>query len=340
MTLGPSFVVTRDMSTGFWAELSTPIFALAPMSGVSDSVFRQLISRHGKPDICFTEFVPCAGLRSPAGRKRLLPSLEFTPGERPLVAQVFGSHPDDFYEAAQLLGELGFDGIDLNTGCPDRRVMKQGAGAALLENPKLIAQIVRAIKRGAGKLPVSIKTRLGYPDVSGFGEWLKFLLEAEPAAVTIHWRRRRETYGTPAHWDQAAVVVQAARDLGSEALIIGNGDVANRAEARRLCRETGVDGVMFGRAALGNPWLFDETAKAEDISCERRLRVMLEHMELYETTFGRLEGRWPQRPFAMMKKHFKAYASGFYGARELRTRLMQTRNYQEVKEITEAFLAT
>src|SRR3972149_11793582 len=158
----------RNWAVGLWNSVRStsnvdikPILALAPMADVTDAAFRRIIAKYGKPDMMFTEFVSCDGLCS-AGQKNLLPILKFTKKERPIVAQVFGAKPENFYESAKLIKKLGFDGIDINMGCPDKKVIKQGAGAALINNFRLAQEIIRQTKRGAGKIPVSFKTRIGW----------------------------------------------------------------------------------------------------------------------------------------------------------------------------------
>src|SRR3989344_6534872 len=179
------------MIKGFWKQLKRPFFVLAPMANVTDAAFRQIIAKYGKPDVLWTEFVSTDALCSDAGRKNALADLWFDPSQRPIVAQIFGSKPDNFYKSAQLIQALGFDGIDLNMGCPDKGIEKSGAGARLIKEPKLAQEIIRATIKGAGPLPVSVKTRLGYSS-DNLEEWLKYLLETGPAAITIHARTRKE----------------------------------------------------------------------------------------------------------------------------------------------------
>ena len=245
------------MQFGFWKKLKKPIFAMAPMANVTDAAFRRIIAKYGKPDVMFTEFVSCDGLMS-VGREKLLVDFMFTEAERPIVAQIFGSKPDNFYKTALLIQELGFDGIDINMGCPDRNIEKQGAGAALMKNPKLAQEIIRETKRGAGKLPVSIKTRIGY-NKNILSEWLLALLETEPAAIILHARTRKEMSSVPARWEVIADAVRI-RDgydnTKNKTLILGNGDVKDLADAEEKIKATGADGVMIGRGIFGNPWLF------------------------------------------------------------------------------------
>ncbi|MGH7141246.1 MAG: tRNA dihydrouridine synthase, partial [Minisyncoccia bacterium] len=282
------------------------------------------------------------------GRAKLMRDLLFTDAERPIVAQLFTSHAEHIERAVVLARGLGFDGVDINMGCPDRAIEKQGAGAALIKNPALAQELIAAAKRGANGLPVSVKTRLGY-NRDTLEEWLSALIAAEPAAVTIHARTRKEMSKVPAQWERIARAVKIRDGLKSSALIIGNGDAHDVADAREKALASGADGVMLGRAIFGRPWLFADPhrqgvalaqdssrrhlADAGDLAPEKRLRVAVEHAKLFEELLGDIKN------FAIMKKHFKAYVEGFDGARELRMQLMETENAAEVEKRIEAFLA-
>jgi nifR3 family TIM-barrel protein len=307
------------MHNGFWGELPKPFFALAPMLDVTDAAFRRIVVRYGKPDVLWSEFVSADGLCS-RGREALLPMLAFTDAERPIVAQIFGANPATIRSAASLVASLWFDGVDINMGCPDRKVLKQNAGAALIGTPALAAEIIRAAQEGARsagrRIPVSVKTRTGDTEDT-LDAWLPRLLEAEPAAVTVHARTRKELSKVPARWERVAQAVRIRDSVGAKTLIIGNGDVLTRTEGERRAEETGCDGVMVGRAVLGNPWFF---AQPEHVPTrEEKLRVLAEHAVLFEQLRG-------ARQFDVFKKHIAAYVRGFPGAAELRLRLMETGN--------------
>lgn len=321
------------MQTGFWKNLSQPIFALAPLANVTDCAFRRVIAKYGKPDVMFTEFTSCDGLQSP-GREKLLIDFKYTPSERPIVAQIFGANPENFYKTALLIQELGFDGIDINMGCPDKNVLKQGAGGALIDNPALAKKIITETIRGAGQLPVSVKTRVGR-NKKILAEWLPRLLETGLAAITIHARTCKEMSDVPARWEEIAEAVNFRDQYDSSpehTLILGNGDVKDLTEAKEKIAETGCDGVMIGRGIFGNPWLFNpSTALGVIPPLAERLRVMVEHTKLYEKLLVQYKS------FDLMKKHYKAYVNGFAGAKELRVELMQTKNSTEVEQIVEKF---
>jgi len=291
------------------------------MSDVTDSAFRQVYAKHGKPDVLVTEFVSCAGLCSP-GKGRVLKDLFFTPAERPIVAQLWGSRPEQFYASAKIIRSLGFDGLDINMGCPDKSVERQGGGAALMKNPRLASRIIAEAKRGAGPLPVSIKTRIGY-NHDELDAWLPVLLKMKPAAITVHARTRKQMSRVPADWSLVARAVILRKKLGSQTLIIGNGDVSSLAEGRQRAQETGCDGIMVGRGVFGNPWFFDANKKREP-TVKQRLSVLVEHAKLFERVHQ------DRKSYNLMKKHIKAYVAGFSEAKKLRLALMQTTTSKEL----------
>lgn len=319
---------------GFWADLPTPIFALAPMANVTDAAFRRMFATYGKPTVLWTEFVSVEGLCS-AGRERLLPDLWFTEAERPIVAQIFGTHPEQFEQTAGLMAELGFDGIDINMGCPDKNVEKQGAGAALIKNPELAREIIRATKRGARGLPVSVKTRIGHarPQID---EWLPVLLGEDLAALTVHLRTRKEMSDVPAHWELAPTIATLRDQLAPQTKLLGNGDINSLDEAEVKIRDTGFDGVMIGRGAFGSPWFFSGTVP-EPVT---RLNYLIEHAELFEQLYHSDQGKdqGKLKNFEVMKKHFKAYLAGIEGTRDLRLQLMSVENATELRALIEGFI--
>ncbi|OHA00724.1 MAG: hypothetical protein A3C07_03800 [Candidatus Sungbacteria bacterium RIFCSPHIGHO2_02_FULL_47_11] len=333
------------MSQGFWGKLQKPIMALAPMADVTDAAFRRLIANYsgfknpegnekGFSHVMYTEFVSADGLFSP-GRDVLMKDLLFSETERPIVAQFFTARPELMEKAAALAMELGFDGVDINMGCPDRGVEKQGAGAALIKNPTLARELIRAAKKGAGPLPVSVKTRIGY-NKNEIETWLPELLAEEPAAVIIHARTRKEMSAVPAHWDVVTRAVEIRDSLKNRSLVLGNGDVSSVDEAKKKAEETGADGVMLGRAIFGNPWMFTGYVP----TTEEKLKVMVEHTKLFEELFMHHKINGASKNFAVMKKHYKAYANGFPAAKELRIKLMETKNACEVEIETNSYLQT
>ena len=328
------------------------------MVDVTDVAFREMFAKYGKPDVFYTEFVNVDGLTHPEGYKRLSQDLKFTEIQRPIVAQLWGREPQKFHDSAKIIAKLGFDGVDINFGCPQDKEIGQKTCAALILEPERAKEIIAATKKGAGGLPVSVKTRLGYSKIEEMNAWLRHLLLAEPAAIALHARTKQEKSKVPAHWGAIAQAVKIrnqiqsnviARSVSDEAisnkekiaspsarngrtLIIGNGDIKSREEGLSRVKETGCDGIMVGRGAFGSPWFFRKDNFEPTI--KERLSVMLEHARLYTQEF---EGK---KSFAIIRKHFKAYANGFDGASELRAELMTTIGVGEVENIVNKFLKT
>lgn len=330
------------MEQSFWRTLPKPFFVLAPMAGVTDTAFRQIIARRAKPDVFWTEFVSCDGLCS-RGREILLRDLAFSDIERPIVAQVFGATPKHFFETARLIVSLGFDGIDINMGCPDKAVVAQGAGAALIRTPALARDIILATKEGTrrnlaesgnsdgqvGSIPVSVKTRTGY-STDEIDTWIPILLDTKLDALTIHARTARELSEAPARWEDVARVAKMARGTGT--IIVGNGDARDLEDAREKARLSGADGVMLGRAIFGNPWAFDPAKAGKIPTVEEKLAALIEHARLYGEIWG------ATKPFDLLKKHVKAYVNGFHGASDLRAQLMECETAESMEKVVANFL--
>src|SRR3989344_7367592 len=284
----------------FWETLPKPFFALAPMADVTDPAFRRLIAETAKPDVMWTEFVSADGLyhtREPHPKSTslygsndspiygtdaenpLMRDLQFSEIERPVVAQIFSGKPDMIAYASNLAEKLGFDGVDINMGCPDASIEKQGSGAALMKDHERAKELIRAAK-DATKLPVSLKTRIGYGK-EALDEWLTTLLEAEPAAIVLHLRTRREMSNVPAHWELMAPALALRDAAGAKKHFIGDGDAQDVDDARTKAVKSGADGVMLGRAIFGNPWLF-AGRKPEDTPPKERLAALAMLARLFE----------------------------------------------------------
>jgi len=323
------------MNRGFWDRLPKPFLVLAPMADVTDGAFRRVIAKYGKPDVMWTEFVSADGLvRAPEeGKKKLLADLIYSEEERPIVAQFFTGNPDHMEKTAELARELGFDGIDINMGCPDKSIEKQKAGAAMMRDPMRAKAVIEAAIRGGGGLPVSVKTRIGY-NKNELEEWLPYILETDASAITIHARTRKEMSSVPARWEEVAHAVSIRNRENPDALILGNGDIIDVEDARKKIDESGADGAMLGRAIFGNPWLFANVGFTKPhIGIQEQLRVMVEHTKLFEELL-------PHKSFAIMKKHYKAYVNGFDGAAELRGELMRAENATEVADAVDMFFTS
>jgi len=308
---------------------------MAPMKDVTDVAWRKIVAKRGKPDVFWTEFVSADGLcHSTVAPAPLLRDLEFSNDEHPIVAQIFSSKPEMISYATKLAAELGFDGVDINMGCPDRAVEKQGSGASLMKNPKLAVEIIRAAQE-ASDLPVSLKTRIGYTKES-LDEWLPILLEANPAAITIHLRTRKELSLVPAHWELMQKAVEIRNRINPNVLLIGNGDVQDLEDAKIKVAESGCDGVMLGRAMFGNPWLFsgidglrksimsDDAFTKSQHGLEEKLEALIELAYEFEKIS-------PAKHFSILKKHIKAFVTGFDGAADLRAKLMEANSAAELE---------
>ncbi len=314
----------------FWNELKKPFFVMAPMADVTDVAFRALVAKRGAPDVFWTEFVSADGLyhtreiaKMTDTENPLMRDLQFDKTERPIVAQIFSSKPEMITYATKLVASLGFDGVDINMGCPDRAIERQGCGAAMIKNPVLARGIIRAAK-AASDLPVSVKTRVGYNKES-LDEWLTALLEESPAAITLHLRTRKEMSLVPADWELMKRAVEIRDRVNPGVLLIGNGDVQDLDDGRAKVAESGCDGAMLGRAMFGNPWVF-AGKKPEDMPLTKKLAALVELAHGFEKIS-------PPKNFAILKKHIKAFVTGFNGAAELRVKLMSAENAAELEAI-------
>ena len=332
------------------------------MSDVTDFAFRSILAKYSKNRenknkvIFWTEFVAADGLANKFARKKLAHILKFKENERPIVAQVFGANPENMKIACQYIASLDFDGIDINMGCPDKSVVAQGAGSALIKTPKLAREIIQAAHEGikiAGKnIPVSVKTRVGF-NKEEIDTWIPEILKEDISALTIHLRTKKEMSLVPANWDYLKRIKKLIEKSGKEILLIGNGDVRDLEDAKEKTLKYGCDGIMIGRGVFGNPWFFDSASsnflslrpsrstewdpraqKIERSFIKEKLEVLIEHAQIFDK-----ELLIPKhKNFAVMKKHFKAYVNDFPGAKELRIKLMETENSKEVEKIIKNFL--
>lgn len=305
----------------FWQRLPKPFFVLAPMDDVTDTVFRQIVAECARPDLFFTEFVSVDGLNSP-GRNAALKKLRFSQTEKPLIAQIWGLKPENFYKTSLELSTMGFAGIDLNMGCPVSKIIKLGACSALIKNRPLAAEIIAATKAGAGKLPVSVKTRVGFGEADL--SWTEFLLRQDLDALIVHGRTTKQQSKVPNNW-QLIEQVRAQRDeLAPATAIIGNGDVQSRSHGEELAARYQLDGVMIGRGVLKDPYVFAELSPWPTFNKQQKLDVFIRHIKLFSETWG------DQGNPASLKKFAKLYVQDFAGASELRLDLMSCRSAEEM----------
>jgi nifR3 family TIM-barrel protein len=352
----------------FWNKLPLPIIGLSPMDGFTDAAFRFITARHGRPDVCFTEFT--AVERIARGHDLDLTDLRYDPIERPVVAQVFGADPEAFYRVAHVVCELGFDGLDINMGCPSKSIAGRGAGAGLIQTPELARRIIRRTRDGVrdwaagqtlskaglpesavaavaprripragtvrAEIPVSVKTRLGYREIV-IDEWMRYLLSESPDAISIHGRTLAQLYRGEADWEAIARAAEIAR--GSGTLVLGNGDLRSPSDAVRRLRETAVDGVLLGRVAIGCPWIFRtaggireavRNGSAPPAEPVVSLAAKLGVALEHADCFGRIN---PERSYRSVRKFLSAYCRGFPNAASVRRRLVQCDSFPEVASV-------
>ncbi len=347
----------------FWQQSAKKLLGLSPMDGVTDAPFRAICAQYGQPDLLFTEFINVEGLSH--GATKGLPAFLYSDLEKPIIAQLYGVTPEAFYQACFIPMELGFDGIDINMGCPSKSVSNLGAGAGLIRTPKRAQEIIKACQQAVldwqngrkitdtkldqaiidwtlaeqkklstarqiaiqahQQIPISVKTRTGYDQPITLN-WLAYLIEMQPANISLHGRTLKQMYTGAADWSEIGKAAELVKKNGIS--FLGNGDISSFADAQDKIATYRLDGVLIGRAALGNPWLFqNSTASPAD-----RISIALEHLQLHQTTFPTL--------FAPVKKHLGWYISGFNGAKELRVKLMLSNTFPEAETHLTAAQAT
>lgn len=299
------------------------------MEAVTDTVFRHVVASAAPADVYFTEFTNATSFFNPKGRHSTRSRLKFSKDEQPMVAQIWGAVPEHFAFMAHELKKMGFAGIDINMGCPDKSVIKTGSCSALIENHTLAAEIITATKEGG--LPVSVKTRLGLK-VQKTEEWGSFLLKQDLAALTIHARTQKEMSKVPARWEEISKIVKLRDKIAPQTLIIGNGDVKDRQHGEELAKQYGVDGIMIGRGIFQNPFAFEK--EPQEHNREELIGLLNYQLDLYDKAIK----KYP-RKFDPLKRFFKIYIRGFAGASELRTKLMGCKTTDEVREHLSAFEA-
>lgn len=314
----------------FLASLPKPFFVLAPMDDVTDTVFRQLIADCAAPDFFVTEFVNVDGLHS-VGRQALMHKLTFSPKEQPIVAQIWGKDPDNYKKTADELVGMGFAGVDINMGCPDKTIVKNGSCAALIENRDLALEIIKAVQEGVdGRLPVSVKTRLGFNEIDY--SWHELLLRQNLNMLTIHGRTRKEMSKVPANWHAIERVRELRDKIAPKTLIVGNGDVTSKAHAEDLARTHSLDGIMIGRGIFDDPFAFANQSPWSSYTPKQKVALYAKHVELFIKTYS--DG---ERGYAGLKKFAKVYINGFAGAKEIREQCMQAKNSVELLSLLQEY---
>ncbi len=350
------------MPNGFWSTLQLPIIGLSPMDGVTDQPYRHIQKKYGKPAVVYTEFTSVEGVCH--GADRLLEDFLYDETQRPIIAQIYGTTPDYFRQTAILLCELGFDGIDINMGCPAKNVAHSGAGAALIKTPKLAQEIIRAVQTGVHQwqngvksgdcpdirpliwqevqrrhallptqyqtphtVPVSVKTRVGF-DTPVVSEWISTLLETDISAIALHGRTLKQHYTGEAKWELIGQAAVLCRD--AQTILLGNGDITSLSDAQEKIATYGVNGVLLGRATFGNPFVFlphqEQTALEK---AHRNAKIAIEHAQLFEESYQHEE----RYSFLPMRKHLGWYVGGFPHASEVRVQLFAANSSSEVRDI-------
>ena len=304
----------------FWNQFEKGFTILAPMEGVTDIAFRQVVARAARPEIFYTEFTNVNSYASEKGRHNALERFRYEPTEQPIVAQIWGTKPEMIAETAAALKELGYPAVDLNMGCPDRHVVATGGGSGLIRTPELAKEGIRAAKTAG--LPVSVKTRLGYSRVDEWRDWLTNVLEEKPAALTVHLRTKKEMSKVEAHSELVPEILALKNELSPETKLIINGDIKNRQDGQKYI-DQGADGIMIGRGVFTNPFCFEKEPREH--SRDELIALMEYHLDLYE--------KYELAPYDPLKHFYKIYINNFPGASDIRAQLMQTKSIAEAREL-------
>lgn len=316
------------MKANFWQELPRPFFILAPMEDVTDVVFRHVVQEAGAPDVFFTEFTNSDSFCHPDGLASVRGRLVFTEDEQPMVAHIWGDNPEHFRQMSVALAEMGFAGIDLNMGCPVPNVAERGKGSGLILRPEVAGELIQAAK--AGGLPVSVKTRLGFTELSEMQAWISHLLKQDIANLSVHLRTRKEMSKAAAHWDLIPELVKLRDAIAPRTLLTINGDIPDRKTGEELAEKYGVDGIMIGRGIFKNPYAFEKIP--QEHSSQELLQLLRLQLDLQDQYQEQLP-----RSIVGLHRFFKIYVKGFPGANDLRIRLMETKSTAEVRQILDEF---
>ena len=324
-----------------WQKLQKPFTILAPMEGVTDVVFRRVIARAGRPDLFYTEFTNVTSFASEKGRHDALTRLSVCESDPPIIAQIWGKNPEHFAIVAAELEDLGFQGLDINMGCPDRHVNKAGGGAAMIRTPDLAIACINEAKKMT-KLPVSVKTRLGFTYIDEYQKWLPLILEQNIANLTIHLRTRKEMSKVPAHFELIPEIVKMRDYIAPETELTINGDIQDLRQVQKLAQiYPTVDGFMIGRGVFLNPFCFTERiqeARGGDVSILELLKLFKYHLDCFDERSMELSKKGLRYPFEPLKRMFKIYVNSFDGASELRVKLMDCKNTVELRKIIDQFV--
>jgi len=333
-------------------DLKYPVLGLSPMDGVTDSAYRFITKKFGKPDLIFTEFTNVIGL-SMAGH-HVLKDFHYDKSQKPIVAQIYGKNPEYFYHAAKIACELDFDAVDINMGCPAKNVASSGSGAALIKTPELAKEIIAATKEGVKhwaengeltglptktknaikklereigveiterkEIPVSVKTRIGFSEPIT-EQWISTVASMNPAWISVHGRTLKQMYTGEADWLEIKKAVEI-----TDIPVLANGDVKTYDDFKKILEVTGAFGALIGRGSYGNPWIF-QGKNIEDVPLKEKFNVLIEHTKRF------VELNPDPKAFVQMRKHFGWYVKGFDGAKEAREKLMRANSITDVELI-------
>ncbi len=312
-----------------WNELKKPFTILAPMEGVTDVVFRSVVNKAGRPDLFYTEFTNVSSFASERGRHDALERLTVKPTDKPIIAQIWGKNPEHFAILAEELEKLGFSGLDLNFGCPDRHVNKAGGGAAMIRTPDLASECIKQARLHTN-LPVSVKTRLGFTSANEYQSWIPFLLNHHLAALTVHLRTRKEMSKVAAHYELIPEIIKMRDEISPETKLVINGDIKDLKMIRELSEKyPEVDGFMIGRGVFQNPYCFTDHEPTK----KELLDLFRFHLDQYDKHVSEVE-KYPYEP---LKHFFKVYINSFDGASDLRVKLMDCKSTNELRKVLNEF---
>lgn len=307
-------------------SLPRPFFVLAPMDDVTETVTRQVIANCAAPDLFFTEFVNVDGLQS-RGRKRLIHKFDYTTKEQPLIAQIWGKTPANYESVARELVDMGFAGVDINMGCPDKSVVKSGCCSALINNRDLAAQIIAAVKKGVNsRVPVSVKIRTGFNEVDF--SWPEFILNQGIDMLSVHGRTTKEMSKVPARWQDIGKIREIRDSVAPNTLIVGNGDVINRQQGEELAKKYKLDGIMIGRSIFNDPYVFAKNSIWANTNEADKLRMYQKHIKLFLKTYPNRERNWES-----LKRMAKVYVKGIENASQFRDNLMRSKTADDMLDV-------
>lgn len=313
-------------------SLPKPLLILAPMDDVTDTVFRHIVSACSPADLYMTEFINADSMQG-AGHKATYTRTKYDDKNNKVIAQIWGKIPENFEKSAAELLKMGFCGVDINFGCPEKNVVKNGCCSAMIkpEGRDQAIELINAAQRGVGKGGfVSVKTRLGFNDIDY--TWHELLLKQKLNMLTVHVRTRKEMSKVPANYDAIIPIVQLRNKLSPDTKIVINGDITSRSQAEELVKKYQIDGAMIGRGIFHDPFVFSKNSPWAQMPPKEKINLLRKHVELFDKT-------WPngELKFNTLKKFAKVYVNGFAGAKELREKIMATNSAEDLLVVIKGY---